>query len=457
MLMDQTHLSLLVDFYELAMAQSYFRHRMKAQATFDLFVRRMPKNRSFFLLAGMADVLRYLSNLKFDQQALDYLKRLGFEEDFLTYLGKLRFHGDVWAMPEGTVFFANEPVLRLTGALIEAQIAESFCLNAINLSTMIATKAARIVQAARGRDVYDFSLRRTHGIDAALKAARSSYMSGFSGTSNVLAAKLYAIQAVGTMAHSFVMSFSDEAESFKAFFETFPDKCILLVDTYDTKKGIRNAIRIARDFKARGHLLKGIRLDSGNICSLSKMARRLLDEAGFKETKILASGDLDEYKIERLLEARAPIDAFGVGTRMGVSADAPSLDVIYKIGEVTNSDGVFFPTMKLSEGKATLPGRKQVFRVFDGKGFFQRDIVGLETERLGQPLLKEVMRAGELISRERPLETIRNEAAGNLGRLKKEYKALRPEAAYPVRISPGLKKLVKGLATELEQRQTKRP
>ncbi|MFH0876773.1 MAG: nicotinate phosphoribosyltransferase [Candidatus Omnitrophota bacterium] len=453
MLTSQEPLSLLVDFYELAMAQSYFRHRIKTQATFDLFVRRLPKNRAFLVLAGVADVLRYLRNLKFDQHSLDYLERLGFQEDFLTHLGKLRFHGDVWAMPEGAVFFANEPVLRLTGALIELQIAESFCLNAINFSTMIATKAARIVEAARGRDVYDFSLRRTHGIDAALKAARSSALAGFSGTSNVLASKLYGIRAVGTMAHSFVMSFSSEAESFKAFFETFPDKCILLVDTYDTAEGIRNAIRIARDFKARGHVLKGIRLDSGDLCLLSKIARKLLDTAGFKETKILASGDLDEYKIELLMQKRAPIDAFGVGTKMGVSADAPSLDVIYKISEVSNSDGVFFPVMKLSRGKASLPGRKQVFRIFDKNGFFEKDIIGLESERLGVPLLKQVVRAGEPVSRQSPLEAIRKDVAANLGCLKRPYKVLRHGAVYPVQVSPRLKKLMQGLATELKTRQ----
>ena len=447
-------LSLLLDLYELRMAQSYFRHRLKAQATFDLFIRGLPKNRSYFLFAGLEDSLRYLKNLKFTQEGLDYLKGLGFDEDFLTYLGKLRFFGDVWAMPEGTVFFPGEPIIRITGSLIETQIVESFLLNTVNLSTMIATKASRIVGAAQGKGVFDFSLRRTHGVDAAIKAARSSSIAGFRGTSNVLAAKLYGIQAVGTMAHSFVMSFGNEREAFRAFFETFPDKSILLVDTYDTRKGIENAICVAQEFKTEGYFLKGIRLDSGNLLQLSKMARAMLDAQGLREVRIFASGDLDEYKIEQLLMHKAPIDDFGVGTKMGTSPDAPFLDVIYKIAEVTNAEGVFLPTMKLSEKKVTLPGRKQVFRVYDRRGFCQKDIIGLEKENLGEPLLKRVMQAGEVIYAHRPLCEIREAALKHLSSLKRELKCLRESCPYPVLISKGLKKMMEGLSKELEKRQT---
>lgn len=444
-MMANQNVSLLMDFYELTMAQSYFRHRFKAQATFDLFVRHLPVNRSYLLFAGLEDVLRYLKNLKFSQEDLDYLERLGFGEDFLTYLGRLRFHGDVWAMPEGTVFFPGEPVVRVTGSLIETQIIESFLLNAVNLATMIATKASRIVCAAGSRGAYDFSLRRAQGIDASLKVARSAFIAGFNGTSNVLASRLYGIPAVGTMAHSFVLSFSSEAESFRAFFETFPNRSILLVDTYDIHDGIKNAIAVAKEFKARGHLLQGIRIDSGDLVKLSKMARRMFDAEDFRDVKIFASGDLDEYKIEKLVAEGAPIDDFGVGTRMGASADAPSLDVIYKIAEVTNEGGVFLPTMKFSKNKVTFPGRKQVFRIFDKKGRCQQDIIGLEHENPGELLLKKVMQAGEVVGGVRPLTEIRARAAKNLASLGRAYKTLRHPAEYPVALSKDLKKLIRGL------------
>ena len=445
--------SLLVDLYELTMAESYYRHRFKAQATFDLFVRNLPKNRSYLLFAGLEDILRYLKNLKFTQDDLVYLERLGFGQDFLTYLGKMRFHGDVWAMPEGSVFFPGEPVVRITGPLIEAQMVESFLLNTVNLSTMVATKASRIVTAAHGRGVYDFSLRRTHGMDASLKAARSAFIAGCLGTSNVLAAKIYGIPVVGTMAHSYVMSFMKEKDAFRAFFEAFPDKCILLVDTYDTQEGVRNAIQVAREFKSRGAVLKGIRLDSGNILNLSKMARRLLDNAGMKDVRILASGDLDEYRIDRFVRDGAPIDDFGVGTKMGASVDAPSLDVIYKIAEVTNEEGAFIPTMKFSEKKATVPGRKQVFRVRDKKGIYVRDIIGLESEDLGEPMLKQVMQAGEVLVAPQPASGIRETALRNLSFLKKQVKALHDPVAYSVQKSAGLQALIKSLSREIKKRQ----
>ncbi len=446
-------LSLLVDLYELTMAESYFHHRVKAQATFDLFVRNLPPNRSYLLFAGLDDILRYLKDLKFTQEDLAFLERLGFGQDFLTCLGKLRFHGEVWAMPEGTVFFPGEPVLRVTGPLIETQMVESFLLNTVNLSTMVATKASRIVTAAAGRGVYDFSLRRTHGIDAALKAARSAYIAGCRGTSNVLAAKLYGIPAVGTMAHSYIMSFAKEKDAFRAFFETFPGACILLVDTYDTEEGVRNAIQVARAFRAKGHELKGVRLDSGDIVALSRAARRMLDAAGFKKTKIFASGDLDEYKIERFVRQKAPIDDFGVGTQMGASVDAPSLDVIYKIAEVTDGQGVFVPTMKFSKKKVTLPGRKQVFRVKDKKGYYVRDIIGLEDEGVGEPMLQMVMCAGEVVYAPRPLKDVREQTQENINRLKGSFRRLHRVATYPVAVSPGLNKMVRRLSLAMKKRQ----
>ena len=342
--------SLLVDFYELAMAQSYFNHRPNAFASFDLFVRRLPEKRSYLLFCGLADVVRYLSDLRFSKEDILFLKSLHvFSEDFLRYLQRFKFNGDVWAMQEGEIFFAGEPVVRITAPLIQAQIVESFLLNTINLSTMIATKASRVVGVAQGKGLYDFSLRRTHGLDAANKVARSSFVAGFKVTSNVLAAKLYGIPAVGTMAHSFVMSFNSELQSFRAFANTFPKKTILLVDTYDSIKGIDNAIRVAKELKNNGYNLKGIRLDSGNMISLSRIARRMLDKAGLHYVKIFASGNLDEYKIASILKSNAPVNDFGVGTHMGTSCDAPYLDVSYKISEVTNSCGKFLPTEIVSK------------------------------------------------------------------------------------------------------------
>ncbi len=435
------------------MAQSYFRHRRGASATFDLFVRKMPQNRSYLVFAGLEDIIAFLQGLKFSRNDIGYLASIGFDKDFLSYLKDFRFRGDVLAMPEGTVFFPGEAVVRVTGSLIEAQIVESFLLNAVNFSTMIASKASRIYLAAEGRGVYDFSLRRTHGVDSSIKAARSSYIAGFRGTSNVLASKLYGIKAVGTMAHSYVMSFAGEEDSFRAFFNTFPEKCILLVDTYEVKEGITNAIRIAGEFNKRGYSLKGIRLDSGDILKLSRTARRMLDRAGLKETRIFASGDLDEYKIKRLVQMGAPVDDFGVGTRMGTSSDAPSLDVIYKICEVTNDNGAFLPTMKLSEDKVTLPGRKQVFRLYDKKGLPKKDIIGLESENPGKPLLEKVIRAGEIVYPDMDISAIRDATLKNLASLKDELKALRGGASYPVLISPKLKKMINGLSRELKKRQ----
>jgi len=445
----------LLDLYELTMSQSYFIYKRNTSATFDLFVRELPKNRSYLVACGLEDILNYLKELKFSKQDLIYLDKQGlFSKDFLKYLSKFKFKGDVWAMPEGTVFFANEPVIRVTGSIIEAQIIESFLLNAINLQTMIASKASRVVQAANNRRIFDFALRRTHGTDAGIKVARSSYVAGFNGTSNCLAGKLYNIHIAGTMAHSFVMSFKQEMDSFLAYSSTFPGKTILLVDTYDTKKGIESAITVGLYLKEKGYKLQGIRLDSGNIVSLSKLARKMLDSAGLKYVKVFGSGNLDEFKIKDLLKKGARIDSFGVGTNMGTSIDAPSLDVIYKISEVTDEDGRFLPTMKLSKGKVTYPGRKQVFRIRDRKGIFVKDILGLEEEKIkGTPLLKKVVSGGRITYKNPPLDEIRKFAKNNLSRLPRELKQVSSKYKYPVMISPGLKKLRKGLSRQLKIRQ----
>lgn len=447
--------SLLVDLYELTMAQSYFCYKKDTLATFDLFARNLPPNRAYLVACGLADILDYVENLRFSGEDLKYLKSQKiFSADFLKYLYNFKFRGDIWAMPEGEIFFANEPIVRVTANIIEAQIMESFLLNTLNLQTMIATKAARVVLAAWNRGVYDFALRRTHGSDAGIKVARASYIAGCNGTSNVLAGKLYKIPIVGTMAHSFVMSFKQEIDSFLTYAQTFPKTTTLLVDTYDTKRGIENAITIGLYLKEKGYKLRGIRLDSGDIVGLSKLARKMLDKAGLNYVQIFASGNLDEFKIKDLLDKGAKVDNFGVGTNMGTSIDAPSLDVIYKISEVTNEDGKFLPTMKLSKGKVTYPGRKQVFRVQDKNKKFVKDILGLEGEKIkAKSLLIKVVDKGRIIYKIPPLDKIRLFLKDNLSKFPPALKEVYPKYKYPVVISPQLKRLQRSLAKQLTKRQ----
>ncbi|MDD5155594.1 MAG: nicotinate phosphoribosyltransferase [Candidatus Omnitrophica bacterium] len=448
-------LSLLVDLYELTMAQGYFIYRKDALATFDLFVRQLPANRSYLVAAGLRDILSYIKNLKFNPEDTGYLRsREIFSEDFLNYLAGFKFGGDIWAMPEGTVFFADEPVVRVTAPLIQAQIIESFLLNTVNLQSMIASKASRVVWAAKGRKVFDFSLRRTHGAEAAVKVSRSSYMCGCAGTSTVLAGKLYGIPVVGTMAHSFVMSFKQELDSFLAYATTFPKRTILLVDTYNTRKGIENAVTIGLYLKEKKYRLQGIRLDSGDIVYWSKIARKMLDRAGLGYVEIVASGNLDEFKIRDLLKRGACLDSFGVGTNMGTSIDAPSLDVIYKISEITDEEGNFLPTMKLSSRKVTYPGRKQVFRIQDRKGSFVKDILALEKEKIkGKPLLVKVIDKGRVVYKDPPLESIRGFVRAGLNNFPEQLKNINSRYKYPVVISPGLAKLRKDVSGQLKKRQ----
>lgn len=450
-----SNLALLLDLYELTMAESYFAHRKGVCATFDLFVRGLPKTRAYLVSCGLEDILKYIRVLKFTKEDLDFLKsKKIFSGDFLKYLNNFKFSGDIWAMPEGTVFFANEPIIRVTAGIIEAQILESFFLNTINVETMIASKAARVVCAAGNRELYDFSLRRTHGSEAGIKVARASYIAGFFGTSNVLAGKLYNIPVSGTMAHSYVMSFKRELDSFLAYSMTFPRKTILLVDTYDTKKGIENAVAVGKHLKEKGYRLAGVRLDSGDIVALSKLARRKFNQAGLRYVKIFASGNLDEFKINKLLDKGAMVDSFGVGTNMGTSIDAPCLDVIYKLSEVTDESGEFLPVMKLSKAKVTYPGRKQVFRILDKKGKFAKDIIGLENELIrGKPLLIKVVEKGRIVYRLPSLDNIRKITKNNLLRLPEKLRQVSVKYKYPVVISPGLKKLRKSLWRQLEKRQ----
>ena len=448
-------LALLVDLYELTMSQSYFTYKKDTLATFDLFIRGLPDNRAYLVACGLKDILDYIRTLRFNDKDIAYLKSQKlFSAEFLKYLSNFKFRGDLWAMPEGTIFFANEPIIRVTASIIEAQIIESFLLNTVNLETMIASKACRVVSAAGHRGVYDFSLRRTHGISAGIKVGRCAYLVGFRGTSNVLAGKLYKIPITGTMAHSYVMSFKHEMDSFLAYSNTFPGRTTLLVDTYDTKKGIQNAIIIGLYLKEKGYRLQGIRLDSGDIVWLSKLARKMLDKSGLDYVKIFASGNLDEFKIKKIIAQGACVDNFGVGTNMGTSIDAPSLDVIYKISEVTDEDGKFLPTMKLSKGKVTYPGRKQVFRMQDKKGRFRKDILGLEKEKIkGKPLLIKVVDRGKIFYRPPALEKIRRFVKKSLAQFPDKLQDVYPKYRYPVITSPQLNKLRQALVYQLEKRQ----
>lgn len=431
---------LFTDLYELTMAASFFRERMAAPATFSLFIRGYPARRGFYVAAGLADALDYLRALAFPPSALAYLRSTGlFADDFLDFLGTVRFTGDVRAVPEGRIVFADEPLIEVTAPIIEAQIVETFLMNIIHFQTVVASKAARCMLAAQGRSLIDFGMRRTHGTDAGLKAARASYLAGFVSTSNVLAGKTYGIPIAGTMAHSYITSFPSEADAFRAYARAFPDRTILLIDTYDTLAGARKAAEVARALQAQGKHLVGVRLDSGDLLELARGVRRILDEAGCPEVRVFASGGLDEFEIARLLNAGAPIDAFGVGTRMGVSADAPALDIAYK---QVAYDGR--PVLKLSEGKQTLVGPKQVFRTYGADGMMAHDTLARADEtgpEGAEPLLVPVMRGGKLLAAPPALTGSRAVCAADLARLPAPQRDLHAPARYPVEVSDGLREL----------------
>jgi nicotinate phosphoribosyltransferase len=447
---NQQNMSLFTDFYELTMCASYFDNQKFEPATFDLFIRRLPPNRGYLLFAGLEQVLQYLKNVRFTDEHLAYLKTQGFNQSFLNYLKNFKFTGDVWAAPEGTVAFPCEPLIRVTAPIIEAQIVETFLLNTINLQTMIATKASRVVYAARGKGVIEFGLRREHGIDAGMKVARCSYIAGCQGTSNVLAGLTYGIPVFGTMAHSFIMSYEREIDAFRAFAKTFPANSTLLIDTYDDMAGGKKAVAVAKELEKAGCKLSGVRLDSGDLAEISKKIRKLLDEAGLQYVRIFASGDLDEFKIKELRKKGAKIDAFGVGTKMGTSADKPYVDVIYKLCEAMNSSGGFAPIMKLSEAKVTLPGRKQVYRAKDVEGNYEKDVIALADEKVnGEPLMVKVMEKGEFTYEFPSLSEIRAAATENLSLLPERYKKVTGSAEYPVELSRDLKKLIRNLKEKL--------
>jgi nicotinate phosphoribosyltransferase len=426
--------AVLTDLYELTMLQAYWKLEMRDEAVFSLFSRRLPERRNFLLACGLDEALHYLETVRFSDEALGYLATLPqFEPAFLEWLRGFRFTGDVYAVPEGTPVFPEEPILEVVAPIAEAQLAETFLMNQVHLQTLLASKAARVVRAAEGRAVVDFGLRRMHGADAGMKSARAFYIAGVDSTSDVLGGLAYGIPVAGTMAHSFIQAFDDELDAFRAFASVFPDT-ILLVDTYDTVEGVERVVELARELGA-DFRVRGVRLDSGDLAALAFRAREILDAAGLHEVTIFASGGLDEDEIAAIVRAGAPITGFGVGTAMGVSKDVPALDFAYKLTAYAGKGRT-----KLSPGKRILPGRKQVFRM-EEEGRATGDVIARHDEELpGRPLLRKVMEGGRRLPDDgTDLREARDRARRELAQLPERIRDLAPASPpYPVTLSPGL-------------------
>jgi len=442
---DELQSPLLTDLYQLTMLQAYVTNDMHGEAVFELFARRLPEQRNFLMAAGLEQLLDFLETVQFSEDELYWLRERGYaNEELLAYLRDFHFSGDVYAVPEGTVVFADEPLVRVVAPLPQAQIVESRLVNLINFQTVIASKAARSVLAAPGRLLVDFGMRRSHGSEAALLAARAAYVSGFTGTATVLAERLFGIPAYGTMAHSFVQAHESEEAAFETFARSQPDNVVLLIDTYDTVRGAHKVVELIPRLREAGITVLAVRLDSGDLLALSKEVRAVLDANGANDVNIFASGGLNEYELERLIAAGGPIDGFGIGTDLDVSSDAPYLDCAYKLQEY---DGQ--ARRKRATGKATWPGRKQIFRRrYGSDGLFAGDIVGIETEsREGEPLMMPAMRYGRRLQTPESLAVMRERAQASLAALPLPLRSLNQSAQYPVEISAG----VRNLAAELDR------
>jgi len=427
---------LLTDLYQLTMLQAYFEAGMVGTAVFELFVRKLPPARNFLVAAGLEQAVEFLEGLRFGPEELAWIRSSGlFKPEFAAHLERLRFTGDVHAMPEGTVFFPNEPVLRVTAPMPEAQLVESRLLNLVHFEVMVASKAARSVLAAPGKLLVDFGLRRAHGGEAGLLAARAAFLAGFSGSSVALAGPRFGVPVFGTMAHSFVQAHDSEVAAFRHFARAFPGSALLLIDTYDTVGAARKVAAIAPELAREGISVRGVRLDSGNLGQLARDVRAVLDDAGLQATTIFASGNLDERQVRDLVAAGAPIDGFGVGTSLVTSSDAPSLDAVYKLQEYAGR-----PRRKRSTGKATWPGRKQVYRRSGADGRFAGDTVTAEADpQPGEPLLEPVMSGGKRVRALPTLATARERARAQLARLPAALAGLDDALVpYPVEIAPSL-------------------
>ncbi len=437
--------ALLTDFYQLTMLQAYFQHGVDQEAVFEFFVRKLPDDRNFLLAAGLEQVLEFLEGFCFTKSELDWLyARREFRKDFVDYLGDLRFSGDVHAMPEGTIFFANQPILRVTAPLPQAQLVESRLINLLHFQTLIASKAIRCRLAAPDKLLVDFGMRRAHGAEAAVYASRASFIAGFDGTATVLGGMINDIPVYGTMAHSFVQAHDDESEAFANFASANPDNVVLLIDTYDTEAAAEKTVQIARRLRENGIEVKGVRLDSGDLNEHAKRVRKILDQGGLLDTTIFASGNLDEYELHKLYFSHSPIDGFGVGTRVDVSSDSPYLDCAYKLQEYAGK-----PRRKRSEGKATWPGRKQVYRQFKN-GLINGDILTLDNDPApGKPLLELMMQGGQRLEPRTPAHELRRRVTANLTELPKQLLSLHTVDRYPVEISQALQQLTSKIDRDL--------
>jgi nicotinate phosphoribosyltransferase len=461
------NLALLTDLYQLTMMGGYqANHKMQQRAVFDLFFRKVPDGGGYCVAAGLGPALDYLRSLRFDPEAIAYLRELGlFDDAFLAWLADFCFTGDVMAVPEGTLVFPGEPLLRVSGTLPEVQLVETTLLNIINFQTLVATKAARICQAAEGASVLEFGLRRAQGPDGALSASRAAYVGGVHATSNVEAGRQFAIPVKGTHAHSWVMSFDSELEAFRAYARAYPDHCTFLVDTFDTlQSGLPNAITVAHEMEASGHRLEAIRLDSGDLAYLSKESRRMLDEAGLGYVKIVASSDLDEWLIHDLKNQGARIDVWGVGTKLVTAYSTPALGGVYKLASASDASGAMVARIKLSSNpeKTTSPGVKQVWRFYDAEGRMLGDVIALEEESFAagrkvvsrhpmhffekrtlaaarvEPLLQPAMRQGACVAELPPLSESRARTAAALASLRAEHKRFYNADLYWVGLSQSL-------------------
>jgi nicotinate phosphoribosyltransferase len=452
--MDLEQDFLLTDLYQLAMMQAYIEQGERKTAVFEFFSRKFPDRRGFLMAAGLEQSLDFLENLRVSPEEIEWLERSGrFGSDLIDYLAAFRFTGDVHAMPEGTVFFADEPIIRVTAPLPEAQYVETRLINILHFQSLIAAKAARMALAAPGKLLVDFGLRRAHGAEAGLLAARASYIAGFSGTATVRAGEQFGVPIYGTMAHSFVQAFDDEVTAFESFARARPDDLVLLIDTYDTEAGARKVVALEPRLKAMGITLRGVRLDSGDLGALSKSVRHILDDAALGEVAILASGGLDEDKILKLVREDAPIGGFGIGSSLTTSSDVPALDCAYKLQEYAG-----LPRRKRSTGKATWPGRKQVWRSFGADGRMSGDILSTEDDvHGGEQLIHPVMRGGRRLGPPPSLTEIREHAARELERLPEAFRNLEASASYPVQVAEPLVRLAAEVDRRIDQHERTRP
>ena len=439
---------LLTDLYQINMVQAYLDHGDTETAVFEFFARSLPPSRGFLMAAGLAQALDFLETLRFSAEDVGWLRGTGrFSNALLDYLEGFRFSGDVHAMAEGTVFFANEPILRVTAPLPQAQFVESRLINILHFQSLVAAKAARCVLAAPDKLLVDFGMRRAHGAEAGLMAARASYIAGFAGTATVLAGEEFGIPLYGTMAHSFIEAFDDEAAAFEAFARARPDNVVLLLDTYDTETAARKVVALAPRLAAAGIAVRGVRLDSGDLVALSRSVRRILDAGGLKDTTIFASGGLDEDSLLAFGKAKAPIDGLGIGTSLTTSSDAPSADCVYKIQEYAG-----LPRRKRSERKATWPGRKQVWRRYAADGRMAGDTLSLESHaEAGEPLVRLVMKNGKRTAPSPSLEEIRRHSKRELASLPEDLARLAPGAGYPVEVADDLVMLAAAVDSRLQK------